>query len=101
MPLNPRRTPGLPQAIPAYRALLKTAKLDVAPWPSPEQLQTYRDRADPKDLVHLVEVSMADCDVLVTHNTRDYAPEAGTIGIPTPGGLLKRVRQPSAELLQI
>lgn len=43
----------LPAALPAYRALVQSAQLQVVPWPTVEKLETYRGQADNKGLPHL------------------------------------------------
>jgi predicted nucleic acid-binding protein len=89
----------LPHALPAYRALLKSAKLHEVPLPSPDQLEAYRGQADPKDLFHLAAACLAGCHYLITHNTRHYAPKPSTIEVLNPGALLQRVRQQLSRLV--
>ena len=48
----------LPAAMPAYRVLLQSAKLQTQPFPAPEQLAAYHGQADPKDLIHLVRLAL-------------------------------------------
>lgn len=88
----------LPHAVPAYRALLKSAKLWEVSLPSAGDLQAYRGQADPKDLVHLAAACLSGCHILATHNTRDYAPPPDVIDVLTPGDLLTRVRRQLAML---
>lgn len=88
----------LPHALPAYRAFLKSAKLREVPLPSPDQLKVYQRQADPKDLPHLVAAFLAGCQYLVTHNTRHYAPDPGTIEVLNPGAFLERIRQQLSQL---
>jgi len=88
----------LPHALPAYRAFLKSAKLREVPLPSPDQMKPYQGQADPKDLPHLVAAFLAGCQYLVTHNTRHYAPDPGTIEVLNPGAFLERIRQQLSHL---
>ncbi len=71
----------LPAALPAYRALVQSAKLQVVPWPTVEKLETYRGQADNKGLPYLAAACLAGCQYLVTHNAKDYAPKPGLIEI--------------------
>lgn len=82
----------LPQALPAYRALLKAAKLLEVQVPSADKLARYRGQGDPKDLVHLVAAREAGCAFLVTHNTKHYSPASGSPEVLTPGELVRRIR---------
>jgi predicted nucleic acid-binding protein len=86
-------TAKLSHALPAYRALLKSAKLREAPLPLPDQLKIYHRQADPKDLPHLVAACLAGCHYLITHNTRHYRPKPGIIEVLNPGAFLERIRQ--------
>ncbi len=88
----------LPQALPAYRALVRAAKLHEVPLPSASELAHYRGQGDPKDLVHLVAACKADCAFLVTHNTRHYSPASGSPEVLTPGELVHRIRAQFASL---
>lgn len=88
----------LPHALPAYRAFLKSAKLREVPLPSPDQMKPYQGQADPKDLPHLVAACLAGCHYLVTHNTKHYAPQPGTIEVLNPGALVMRIRQQLSHL---
>lgn len=82
----------LPQALPAYRALLKAAKLHEVPLPSADKLARCRGQGDPKDLVHLVAAREAGCGFLVTHNTKHYSPASGHPEVLRPGELVRRIR---------
>ncbi|GIW50687.1 MAG: hypothetical protein KatS3mg081_0042 [Gemmatimonadales bacterium] len=88
----------LPHALPAYRAFLKSAKLREIPLPSPDEMKLYHGQADPKDLPHLVAACLSGCQYLVTHNTKDYAPNPGSVEVLTPGEFLQRIREQLARL---
>jgi predicted nucleic acid-binding protein len=90
----------LPAALPAYRMLLQSAKLQETPLPAPEQLVSYHGQADPKDLIHLVAACSAGCDYLVTHNTKHYAPKSGVIRVIKPGALLEQIREAFSRLVR-
>jgi predicted nucleic acid-binding protein len=90
----------LPAAIPAYRVLLSAAKLYTAPLPTHEQLRTYHQQADPKDLIHLAAACLAGCQYLITHNTKHYTPPSGVIEILKPGALLERIRTSFSQLVR-
>lgn len=90
----------LPAAIPAYRALLQSAKLQTHPWPTADQLAAYQGQADPKDLVHLAAACAAGCDYLVTHNTRHYTPKPGVIEVLKPGAFLEQIRASLSQLVR-
>jgi predicted nucleic acid-binding protein len=89
----------LPAALPAYRALVHSAKLRVVPWPTVDHLEVYQGQADAKDLPHLAAACLAGCHYLVTHNTRHYAPKPGLIEVLTPGVFLERIRTQLARLI--
>ncbi|MFH1609929.1 MAG: PIN domain-containing protein [Candidatus Bipolaricaulota bacterium] len=88
----------LPAALPAFRALVRAAKLAVIPAPTAEQLAAYAAQADPKDLVHLAAACLAGCEFLITHNTRHYTPQSGSIIVEKPGQFLERIRAQLARL---
>lgn len=88
----------LPHALPAYRVLLKSARLEEAALPSAAQLEPFAGHADPKDLPHLVAAYLAGCDFLVTHNTRHYTPPPGRLDVLTPGVFLGRIREELSRL---
>ncbi|MBC7344814.1 MAG: PIN domain-containing protein [Clostridia bacterium] len=89
----------LPAALPAYRALVDSAKLQIVPLPTVEQLQAYQGQANEKDLPHLAAACLAGCQYLVTHNTRDYFPKPGPLEVLKPGAFLERVRAQLARLI--
>jgi predicted nucleic acid-binding protein len=89
----------LPIALPAYRALVQSAKLRVVPWPAPEQLAAYRGQADPKDIAHLAAACLAGCHYLVTHNTKHYAPAPSTLVVLKPSIFVERIREQLIRLI--
>lgn len=88
----------LPHALPAYRVFLKSARLREIALPSPHQMEPYERQADAKDLPHLVAACLAGCHYLVTHNSKDYAPQPGTIEVLNPAALLARICQQLSRL---
>jgi predicted nucleic acid-binding protein len=89
----------LPTALPAYRALVQSAKFRVVPWPTVDQLEVYQGQADARDLPHLAAACLTGCNYLVTHNTRHYAPKPGLTEVLTPGAYLERIRAQLARLI--
>lgn len=88
----------LPQALPAFRALVRSVKLRVVPSPTAEQLAGYHGQADPEDLPHLVAACLAGCQYFLTHNTKHYAPQPGSIVVEKPGEFLERIRAQLARI---
>ena len=88
-----------PEALPVYQSFVKSAKLRVVPWPTPEQLVMYQSQADSKDLPHLTAACLAGCHYLVTHNTKHYKPKPNTIEVLKPGALLERIRLQLSQLI--
>ncbi len=82
----------IPQALSAYRALVRAARLHEVPLSPAGKLIDYRGQGDPKDVVHLVAAREADCAFLVTHNTKHYSPASGSPEVLTPGELVRRIR---------
>lgn len=87
----------LPQALPVFRALIKTALREV-PDPSREELTRWEGRADPKDLPVLAAAILKDCRYLVTFNISDYSNPPEPLEVVEPGELVRRVREQLAEL---
>lgn len=83
----------LPQALPAFRVLLRERVLSIVPTPSTEDLAGHADEAHPKDLPHLVAAIEGACHYLVTHNVRDYRARWSPPVIITPGELLRSLRE--------
>ncbi|KUK26474.1 MAG: hypothetical protein XD60_1313, partial [Acetothermia bacterium 64_32] len=77
---------------PAYRALVDSAKLQIVPLPTVEQLQAYQGQVNEKDLPHLAAACLAGGQYLVTHNTWDYFPKPGLLEVLKPGAFLERFR---------
>jgi predicted nucleic acid-binding protein len=90
-------TEKLPQALPVFRALLRTALREVSD-PSKEELEQWAGRADPKDLPVLAAALLHDCRYLVTFNTSDYPDPPEPLEVMEPGELVRRVRGQLAEL---
>ena len=82
----------LPQALPAFR-LLVSRSLRVVPNPQPEDLVTYEDTADEKDLPILIAAVQAECPWLVTFNMRHFQPGHAAVTVLGPGDFIQRVRE--------
>lgn len=87
----------LPQALPVFRALVRTALHEV-PDPPLDSLQTWAGRADPKDLPVLAAALLSGCQYLVTFNTKDYPASLKPLKVLTPGELVRQVREYLAKL---
>jgi predicted nucleic acid-binding protein len=89
----------LPQALPAFRALVRTA-LEEVPDPPPVSLEQFAGRAHPKDLPVLAAAVLNDCRYLVTFNTEDYPAPPERLQVLEPGQLVRRVREQLARLTE-
>lgn len=81
----------VPKALPAFHHLVNRC-LRFVKDPKPEDLQSYKDLADPKDLPILVTALRESCPWLVTFNTRHYQPGHKNISVVTPGEFVLRIR---------
>jgi predicted nucleic acid-binding protein len=87
----------LPAALPAFRALIKSA-LGVVPNPGPQALLQARHLADAKDAPILAAALENHSDYLVTFNVRHYRHPAGGTHVTRPGPLVERFRQSLARM---
>jgi predicted nucleic acid-binding protein len=81
----------VPKALPAFHHLINRC-LRFVKDPEPEDLQPYKDLADPKDLPILVTALRESCPWLVTFNTRHYQPGHKSVSVVTPGDFVLRIR---------
>ena len=81
----------MPKALPVFHHLVNRC-LRFVKDPEPEDLQPYKDLADPKDLPILVTALRETCPWLVTFNTRHYQPGHKNISVVNPGDLVLRIR---------
>ena len=81
----------VPKALPAFHYLVNRC-LRFVKDPEPEDLQPYKDLADPKDLPILVTALRESCPWLVTFNTRYYQPGHKNVSVVTPGDFVLRIR---------
>lgn len=81
----------VPKALPAFHHLVNRC-LRFVKDPEPEDLQPYKDLADPKDLPILVTALRETCPWLVTFNTRHYQPGHKNISVVTPEEFVLRIR---------
>lgn len=72
--------------------LLLSRSLEILPNPKPEALAAHLERADPKDLLHLVAALQEKCAYLLTYNTTDYEPGHPDVEVLTPGAFIRNVR---------
>lgn len=86
----------LPQALPVFRALLRTALREV-PDPPEGSLRRWAGRADPEDLPVLAAAVLNGCRYLVTFNIGDYPDPPKPLEVVEPGELVRRVRERLAE----
>jgi predicted nucleic acid-binding protein len=82
----------LPSKLPEMRLLISRS-LKIIPDPSPSDLESYRDWADPKDLPILVAALQHPCSTLLTFNLRHYRPPRDAISIMRPGDFLQVIRE--------
>ncbi|NBC00117.1 MAG: PIN domain-containing protein [Bacteroidetes bacterium] len=81
----------LPDARKTFDVLLQRT-LSVVPAPSESEVYRMADRADWKDVPHLVTAVQQQCRFLVTYNTADYTPGHPAVTILRPGDFLRSVR---------
>ena len=81
----------LAHKLPEMRLLVSRC-LHVIPDPQPEDLDTHKGIADPKDLPILVAALGQDCRYLVTFNVRHYQPGHQNVAVLRPGEFVSRVR---------
>jgi len=77
---------------------LVNRSLTVRKPPSREALLSHVNRADWKDLSHLVSALEANCRYLTTYNVEDYEPGHPDLKIVRPGTLVRRVREKLSSL---
>ena len=82
----------LPSATGDFERLVGRA-LSIVDAPARQGLRPHTDRADWKDLPHLVAALEQDCAYLTTYNVDDYEPGHPEIEVFRPGGLVRRVRK--------
>ena len=82
----------LPSATGDFERLVGRA-LSIVDTPARQGLLPHTDRADWKDLPHLVAALEQDCAYLTTYNVDDYEPGHPEIEVFRPGGLVRRVRR--------
>jgi hypothetical protein len=87
----------LPQALSAFRPLVNRCLQGVSD-PTPAQLGSHTDIANPKDLPILVCVVREACPYLVTFSVRDYEPGHAEVTVLKPGEFVLRVRDLLAHL---
>ena len=89
----------LPQGLPVFRALLRTALREV-PDPTKEELAAYEGRAEAEDVPVLATAAREGCAYLVTFNVRDYPKPPEGLQVVEPGELVRRVRAQLARMLE-
>jgi len=89
----------LPQALPAYRALLRQVNPSMVPDPPAGKRQLYEDQADHDDVPILAAAVLAGAQYLVTFNVKHYYPRQGIIEVLRPGEFVTRVRKQLAGLI--
>jgi predicted nucleic acid-binding protein len=87
----------LPDALPAFQLIVKRC-LQIVPDPEPAELDTYQDKAHPKDLPILAAAAREGCAWLATFNLRDYQPGIASVNVLEPGDLLVRIRSLLADM---
>jgi hypothetical protein len=87
----------LPSATGDFERLVGRA-LSVVGAPDRETLLPHVDRADWKDLPHLVSALEQECSYLVTYNVGDYEPGHPKVDVLRPGALVRRVREQLSSL---
>ena len=85
-------TEKLPAKLPEFRLLVSRC-LRVIPDPLPDDLPSYADQADPKDLPLFVSAIRENCAYLITFNVRHYCPKPNSINVQKPGDFMLTVRQ--------
>jgi predicted nucleic acid-binding protein len=85
----------VPAALPAFRALAEAACSWV---PDPSKVTALRGQADPKDLPILAAAIQAECEWLVTFNTKHFRPTGNAIRVATPGKFVEALRSLLEEL---
>jgi len=88
----------LPQALPAFRALIREA-VEVVDNPSLSMCAALSAQAEVEDVPHLAAAIARGCHYLVTFNARHYWPEVETLEVIHPGELLQRIRLRIADLV--
>lgn len=89
----------LPEALPAFRALLSAA-LEEVPDPPATTLGQFEEWAHPEDLPVLAAAISNGCPYLVTFNTGDCSPPPERLHVMKPGQLLRQVREQLAKLTE-
>ena len=87
----------LPSATGDFERLVGRA-LSIVDAPARQGLRPHTDRADWKDLPHLVAALEQDCAYLTTYNVDDYEPGHPEIEVFRLGGLVRRVRKQLSSL---
>ena len=72
--------------------------LSIVDAPNRQRLLPHTDRADWKDLPHLVAALEHDCAYLTTFNVEDYEPGHPELKVLRPGALVQRVREQLSSL---
>lgn len=82
----------LPQAEPIFDEIVKHA-LEIKKNPTPDEQNTYRHMAHPKDLPILASAIKSGADYLVTLNTKHYFPvREHNLTVLQPGEMLQKIR---------
>jgi predicted nucleic acid-binding protein len=89
----------LPAALPAFRALVEAACHPVDD-PTEAQIAVLRGQGDPKDIPILAAALRADCDWLLTFNTKDFRPASGQTRVAQPGAFIDSLRRMLEELAE-
>ena len=87
----------LPIALPAFR-VIRSSSLGREVDPAPSHLRAAEGRAHPDDVPILAAALTADCDYLVTHNTRHYRTAGMACRATAPGPLVARIRRLLAKM---
>jgi len=72
--------------------------LSIVDAPARQRLLSHTDRADWKDLPHLVAALEQGCAYLTTYNVDDYEPGHPEVDVLRPGALVQRVREQLSSL---
>lgn len=82
----------IPEAAGELRLILSRSLRRHVRDPAPDLLRPHLQRADPKDLPHLVAALRDGCTHLLTYNTKDYEPGHPDVQVLTPGAFVRLVR---------
>ncbi|MGD8294364.1 MAG: PIN domain-containing protein [Desulfobacterales bacterium] len=81
----------IPEKLPDFN-LLVSRSLRIVNDPQPEELASYKQQADPKDLPILVAALKEGCSYLLTFNVWHFTPTTPGIIVQQPSGFLMTVR---------